>query len=329
MRDNPVKKKLLAGQPVFGTFGWEFLVPGLPQIARSAGAEFLIMDMEHNGTSYEHIKAQAEMCRGIGIVPMARVATTQYQYISRALDVGCMGVMVPMVGSAEQAEYFVSCTRYPPHGRRGAAFGFTHDDYEGGDIAEKIRIANERTLVMCLIETEEGIKNVDKIAAVPGVDVLWLGHFDLTNFLGIPAQFDHPKYVKAIEKLVAAAQKHNKILACMTGSDAWSREYWDKGFRLFAMGVDAHMLQSAIRTGIGMLRSLAAEGSSEKQTQSRKAAKAVEPPRREDGKRQQPPSGRVTQKEPPRRQAKTSEPRRQDGQRQPPRRQDAKNGKSV
>lgn len=258
MRTNPVKIKLLAGEPVFGTFGWEFLVPGLPQIVKAAGAEFLLMDMEHNGSDYETIKSQAAQCRGIDLVPMARVPTTQYQYISRALDVGCMGIMVPMVGSAEEARFIVSCTRYPPQGRRGAAFGFAHDDYLGGDVGETIRIANERTLVICLIETAQGIENIDEIAAVPGVDVLWLGHFDLTNFLGIPAQFDHPKYVKAIEKLIAAANKHKKILACMTANDAWSRDYWDKGFRLFAVGVDAHLLQGAIRAGLGTLNVLAA-----------------------------------------------------------------------
>ena len=260
MLPNPVKTKLLAGKPVFGTFGWEFLVPGLPQIVKAAGAEFLLMDMEHSGNDFDMVKSQAAQCRGIDLVPMARVSTTQYQYISRALDVGCMGIMVPMVGSAEEARFIVSCTRYPPDGRRGAAFGFAHDDYLGGDVAQTIRIANERTLVMCLIETAEGIRNIDAIAAVPGVDVLWLGHFDLTNFLGIPAQFDHPKYVKAIRQLVAAARKHNKVLACMTANDAWSREYWEKGFRLFAMGVDAHLLQGAIRAGLGTLNGLAAAG---------------------------------------------------------------------
>jgi len=260
MRDNPVKKKLLAGKPVFGTFGWDFLTPALPQIAKSAGAEFLLMDMEHSGANYDMIKTQAALCRGLDLVPMARAPANRYQYIARVLDAGCMGIMAPMVGSADEAQFIVSCTRYPPKGRRGAAFGFAADDYEGGDVAQKIRVADERTLVICLIETAEGIANVDKIAAVPGVDVLWLGHFDLTNFLGIPAQFDHPKYVKAIEKLVAAAKKHNKVLACMTGSDAWSKEYWDKGFRLFAMGVDAHLLQGAIRQGIGTLQGLAGVG---------------------------------------------------------------------
>ena len=191
---------------------------------------------------------------------MARVPTNQYHYISRALDLGIMGIMAPMVGSAEEAKYIVSCTRYPPEGRRGAAFGFAADDYIGGSVADKIKIANERTLVMCLIETAEGIENVEKIAAVPGVDVLWLGHFDLTNFLGIPAEFNHPKYVAAIKKMVAAAKKHGKILACMTADEKWSREYWEKGFRLFSVGIDSMLLQGALRQGIGVLQSLDESG---------------------------------------------------------------------
>jgi len=262
MRTNPVKQKLLKGDPVFGAFGWEFLVPGLPQIVKSCGAEFLLIDMEHAGTGYETLKEQAALCRGLDLVPMARVPANQYHYISRALDLGIMGIMAPMVASAEEARHIVSCTRYPPAGRRGAAFGFASDDYLGGNVAEKIRTANERTLVMCLIETAEGIENVEKIAAVPGVDVLWLGHFDLTNFLGIPAQFDHPKYIKAIDKLTAAANKHGKVLACATSDDQWSRDYWDKGFRLFAMGIDSMLLQGALKQGMAMLESLKGESKS-------------------------------------------------------------------
>jgi 2-dehydro-3-deoxyglucarate aldolase/4-hydroxy-2-oxoheptanedioate aldolase len=273
MRDNPVKKKLLSGQPVFGTFGWEFLVPGLPQIVKAAGAEFLLMDMEHSGADFDTIKTQAQLCRGIDLVPMARVPANQYTYIARALDCGMMGIMAPMVGSAEEAQFIVSCTRYPPKGRRGAAFGFAADDYLGGPVTEKIRVADERNLVMCLIETAEGIANIDKIAAVPGVDVLWLGHFDLTNFLGIPAQFDHPKYIAAIDKLTAAARKHGKVLACMTADDKWSEEYWARGFRLFAVGVDSMLLQAGIRQGLKKLDALAsaaaAEGSGSERARSR------------------------------------------------------------
>lgn len=258
MRDNPLKQKLLRGEPGFGTMAFEFFVPGLPQMAKAAGAEFLLFDMEHSGLGYETLKQLVAACRGIGLVPMCRVPAGQYHFIARALDIGVMGIMVPMVASAEEAAHVVACTRYPPQGRRGAAFGFAHDDYEGGSVADKLRAANERTLVMALIETPEGIRNVSRIAAVPGLDVLWLGHFDLTNFLGIPAQFGHPKYVRAVERLTAAARRHGKVLGSMSADEAWSRQYWDLGFRLFAAGIDAHLMQTALRAALDPLRACAA-----------------------------------------------------------------------
>ena len=100
--------------------------------------------------------------------------------------------MVPMVGTADEARDIVACTRYPPQGRRGAAFGFAHDDYEGGDVAAKIAALHARTMVIAQIETDAGLANVEAIAAVPGIDALWVGQFDLTNFMGIPGQFPHP-----------------------------------------------------------------------------------------------------------------------------------------
>jgi len=90
------------------------------------------------------------------------------------------------------------------------------------------------------------------------VDVLWLGHFDLTNFLGIPAQFEHPKYVRGVDRLTAAARRHGKVLACMSADEAWSRQYWELGFRLFAAGIDAHLLQAALRAALEPLRACAA-----------------------------------------------------------------------
>ncbi len=121
MRDNPVKTKLVAGGSSFGTMAFEFFTPGFPQAARAAGAEFILFDMEHSAAGVETMKAQFQLCRGIGLVPMVRVPAAQYHFIARMLDAGAMGIMVPMVESVEQATHIVSCTRYPPHGRRGAA----------------------------------------------------------------------------------------------------------------------------------------------------------------------------------------------------------------
>ena len=254
MRNNPVKQSLAAGGRAFGAMVFEFFAPGLPQICRNAGAAFVLYDMEHTGLGFETLKTQFALCRGLDIVPMVRVPRGEYHFIARALDIGALGVMVPMVGTRTEAEQIVACTRYPPLGRRGAAFGFAHDDYEAGDVVAKMAALHARTLVIAQIETDEGLRNVDTIAAVPGVDALWIGQFDLTNFLGIPAQFQHPEYLAAVDRVVAACASHGKTAAILATDERCARDYSAKGFRLMAYGIDQSMLQDALRRGLDVLR---------------------------------------------------------------------------
>ena len=246
MRENPIKQKLAAGGRAFGSMIFEFFTPGLPRLLKNAGAEYVMYCMEHTGASYETLKPQFALCRALGLVPLVRVPGTEYDLIARALDCGALGVMVPLVDTAAQAEFIVSCTRYPhAGGRRGAAFGFAHDDYQVGYFVDKIKAIHERMLVICMIETRAGLDNVEAIAAVPGVDVLWLGHFDLTNFLGIPGQFSHPQYREAVQRIAGAAKKHGKSAGYMAASAELGREYLGHGFRMIATGTDQGLLQAA------------------------------------------------------------------------------------
>jgi 2-keto-3-deoxy-L-rhamnonate aldolase RhmA len=257
MRDNPVKQRLAEGGHAFGSMVFEFFSPGVAQIVRAAGAEFVLFDMEHSGIGVDVIKAQCAACRGIGLVPMVRVPTTQYHFIARCLDMGAMGIMVPMVETVEQAREIVAATRYPPLGRRGAAFGMAHDDYEGGAVADKIAAAQARTLVIAQIETARGAENVEAIAGVDGIDVVWLGHFDLTNFMGIPGQFEHPRFLEAVDRIVAAARKHGKVAGFLALDERWARDYVQKGFRILAYGVDHLLFQEALTRGLRTLREAA------------------------------------------------------------------------
>jgi 2-dehydro-3-deoxyglucarate aldolase/4-hydroxy-2-oxoheptanedioate aldolase len=118
-----------------------------------------------------------------------------------------------------------------------------------------MRMIHARTLVIAMIETARGLDNVEAIAAVPGVDVLWLGHFDLTNFLGIAGQFTHPLYQQAVKKIAAAAARHGKAAGYMAADEALGREYLGYGFRMIATGTDQGMLQGAIERTIGAWRS--------------------------------------------------------------------------
>lgn len=260
MRPNPVKTKLLNGGFSYGTFVGEFFTPGLPQILCNGGAQFAIFDMEHSGASIETLKQQFSYCRGIGLVPLARPPNADPHFLSRLLDVGAMGLEVPMVESAEQARRICDAIRYPPLGRRGVAFGGSaHDDYLGGDLAQLMAAENERTLLICLIETPTGIANVDEIAAVEGVDVLWLGQVDLTCTMGIPGNYTHPDYLDAVDRLVKACRRHGKVAGMTPFDEAWARDYMRRGFRMVAWSSDTRMLKTALASGISTLHRIERE----------------------------------------------------------------------
>jgi 2-dehydro-3-deoxyglucarate aldolase/4-hydroxy-2-oxoheptanedioate aldolase len=251
MRDNPVRPAALAGETVAGAMVFEFFTPGVATLLEQAGCRFVVYDMEHTGLGFETLKWQFATHRGLAIEPMVRVPRGEYTYIARALDVGATGIMVPMVESAEQARRIVESAWYPPHGRRGAAFGFAHDDYEGGDVADKIRRLRARTMLIAQIETERGLDQVEAIAAVEGIDVLWVGHFDLTNFMGIPGAFDDPRFEAAMVRVAAAARAHGKVPAFMATDARWIERVRGWGYTMIAVGTDVGLFAAGAKALVG------------------------------------------------------------------------------
>jgi 2-keto-3-deoxy-L-rhamnonate aldolase RhmA len=254
MRENRVKRTLAAGGVAIGTMIFEFNTTGIGRIAAEAGAEFVIFDMEHTGWSIETIRMLMATTRAADTIPMVRVPATQYHLLSRPLDVGAMGLMVPMVEDVEQAKLIVRSAKYYPNGGRGTAFGVAHDDYVGGDVAAKMASANAEGMLIAQIETAKGVENADAIAAVEGIDCLWIGHFDLTQSLGIPAQFDHPRFQEAVDAVIAAAAAHGKTAGIMAGSVEVGREWLRRGFRAIAYWGDLWIYQQALAEGIAALR---------------------------------------------------------------------------
>jgi 2-dehydro-3-deoxyglucarate aldolase/4-hydroxy-2-oxoheptanedioate aldolase len=189
-------------------------------------------------------------------VPLVRVPATQYHLFSGPLDVGAGGLMIPMVESEEQARLIAQSVKYPPVGKRGAAFGVAHDDFglEPGTSAEKMVRANEQGLIIAQIETAAGIENVEKIAAVEGIDVLWIGHNDLTNSMGIPGQFDHPDYLAAVERVLAACRANNKAAGMMPTTVELARDLLAQGFRILAYSGDIWIYQQALKEGLAAIR---------------------------------------------------------------------------
>ncbi|HEX5442752.1 MAG TPA: aldolase/citrate lyase family protein [Pirellulales bacterium] len=263
MRTNHVKHALSAGGASIGTFIFEFNTTGIGRLAAEAGAAFAVFDMEHTGWSLESIRMLVATTRSTDMIPYVRIPAAEYHFIARVLDMGAMGIMVPMVESAEQAERIAASAKYPPVGRRGAAFGVAHDDYRGGDIIEKITTANRETHLIAQIETAAGVENVEAIARVDGIDVLWIGHFDLTNSLGIPGQFDHPRFRDALEAVLTACQRNQKAPGFMASSIGDGKSLLDRGFRMLAYGGDLWLYQNAVRDGVRALNGHVRAGASE------------------------------------------------------------------
>ena len=253
MRENKVKKKLAAGEISLGTFVFEFNTTGIARLAAGAGAEFVVFDIEHTGWGFETMRMlMATTPREIA--PIVRIPATEYHFVARVLDVGAMGIMVPMVNSGEQAEAIVRYAKYPPDGGRGAAFGVAHDDYQADDILTTMQSSNREQLLIAQIESDEGLSNVEAIASVEGIDVLWIGHFDLTNSLGISGQFDHPQFLDAVARISRACRDHNKIGGMMASGVDNAKWLVEQGFRMQAFGGDLWLYQQALRDGLRAVR---------------------------------------------------------------------------
>ncbi len=246
-------KGYLSGMMVF-----EFFSPNMPAIAASAGADFLMYDMEHTAIGTEALRQQMASCRGLDIVPLVRVPSVEANMIGQILDIGAHGIMVPMVETAQQAQDLVSRAYYPPEGKRGTAFSIAHDDFSAGAPIDKMRAANQKIIVIAMIVTKKGLENVDEIAKIPGIDVLWLGHFDLTSSMGIPGQLDHPAYIEAVRKISQAAAENDKFAGYMAADKDFAEHYWHQGYRMLAYGLDHLLLKSALSEGLRFINALSA-----------------------------------------------------------------------
>ncbi|MDF3062762.1 MAG: hpch/hpai aldolase [Microvirga sp.] len=244
-----------------GHFVVEFATPGIGHILKGAGCDFVLLDMEHSGFAFETVKSAVRYCEAARLPAIVRVPSKAYDHIARAADVGAEAIMVPMVDTDAEARELVAHLKYTPAGRRGVALGIAHENYRNaGAVHDRLSGANERTCLFAQIETASGVEHADAIASVEGVDCLWIGHFDLSSSLGIPGQFTHPEFTKAVEIVVAACRKHGKALGRLVPNAASGIDHADRGFDFVCWSGDVWALQEAVRGGIEAIRAGAGTG---------------------------------------------------------------------
>lgn len=208
---NPAKERLAAGELALGMIVRLSRSGDVARIAKSAGMDFLFLDIQHAIYSLETLAHIGQTALGCGITAMVRVRSCRDPDIPVLLDGGLTGIMFPDVNTAEDAQAGVDAARYAPIGKRSATTGYALFDYRPVPQAEAIAITNRNTLVGGMIETVEGVANVEKIAAVEGLDVLLVGLTDLLTSMGKPGQLGDPEVMAAVTRVAEACKAHGKF----------------------------------------------------------------------------------------------------------------------
>ena len=241
-----LKEKFLNRKPIKGAMIFDFFSPGIPHVIKNSGCEFVIYDMEHGGLTLDKFKELSLISKGIDLSSMIRIPEISYNYIARSLDLGANGIMIPMVNDKREALEIVKYSKYPPLGKRGAGFGFAHNEYKKQNPIDIMEYANEKLINIIQIENKKGLENVEEIAEIDGVDCLWVGHFDLSNFLGVPGQFNSALYLDAVQRIIKAGEKYQKSLGIMVSTKQEMDFYSNLGFNVIAVGTEMNLLTDKI-----------------------------------------------------------------------------------
>jgi len=250
MRENHFKKALAEGRMPRGHMVWEFSSRGIPRILDSLGLDYAVFDMEHSNFDIGTIADLMAWTHGCRLTPFVRLPQDHYHFAARVLDAGAMGLMLPNVKTAEQAKAIVSHAKYPLDGIRGLGLGHAHNSYVMPKPKEYLEAANRNTTVICQIEHPEGVANADAIAAVPGVDVLWVGHYDLSANQGIVEEFDNPIFTGALDQVIAATRKHGKTSVIQPGTKEQYRAWAARGFDVLSFGADFGIYKAGLKAAM-------------------------------------------------------------------------------
>ena len=255
---NQTKRKLLKGEYVYGMSIHDIRGISIPHIFAQMGYDSLFFDMEHSPDDFGPMCDMIWSCRRSGITPIVRVADPERFFLSRCLDAGAQGVIVPRVETVEQVDQIASYCRYTPQGTRGIALGGRHLDYQNvSDWEQTMKEANEQVLVGIMIETPAGMEALDALAARPGIDMLFIGPADLSVAVGTPGELTSPEMDRAVKKIISAARR-NGLTAGIQGVNVELSTHWMKmGVLYFLYGNIVTMIRLSSQQGITQLKEAA------------------------------------------------------------------------
>ena len=238
MRENRLKKILKSGAPALGTLVWETRGRGVVHTLARAGMDFVMICMEHSAYNLETVVELVAHAHAAGISPIVRIPDLHYQYVTRLLDTGCQSLILPHVRTGAEVKRFIELAKYHPEGRRGMAIYLgASTEYEDVEPLAAMTHANANTLLAVLIETAEALENVEEIL-IPGIDLVLVGHQDLTQSLGIPGQYDHPRLREANARVQQLSKERGIAIAGAVNRPESMQAVVNSGAQFLLYGTD-------------------------------------------------------------------------------------------
>lgn len=254
MRENKVKKALKQGKVVIGTMVTAVRSPGIAQMLATSGFDFVIIDLEHSSFSIQTVEDIIWAAKAADICSIVRIPHKKgHHLLSRPLDAGAQGLLIPRVETKEDVINIVKATKYYPMGERGMGLRRAHTDFVKRDVSKITEDANRETLIITQIESKKAIDNLDSLLSLEGVDVALAGPNDLSQSLGVPGQTDHPEEIKYINKMVKICRKHNIVSGIHLGSVEALKRWIKEGMKFIVVSNDINMI---VDTGTRLVREL-------------------------------------------------------------------------
>lgn len=230
------RNKIISGNPVFGPF-MKTCDPGFVEAAGYAGMDFAILDMEHGPVSIQSMQNNIRAAQVSGILPVVRVPAITEEAIGKALDIGAAAVEIPQISTAKEAELAVRLAKFAPRGERGVCRFVRAAHYSAMDRELYFQQANN-TIVIAQIEGTEAVKNLDDILSVEGIDILFIGPYDLSQSLGVPGRTTHPHVIEEMNKIVKTAQEKGVVIGTFTDSRETMEMWLKAGVQYISYSVD-------------------------------------------------------------------------------------------
>ena len=225
------------------------------EVLAHAGFDYVIIDGEHSPLSLETIKHLIVACAGAGIAPFVRVKENSGPVVMAPLDIGAYGVQIPQIANGEAAEKAIRYATYHPRGERGANPYVRATGYSAQKFTDYVQAANANTLIILQIEGVEGVANVEAILASTGVDIVWLGPYDLSQSMGRPGQVDHPEVLKKMEEVVTKARAKKIGVGTFADNEEAARRWIDLGVGFVGISYETRMLFDRAAAIVNALRS--------------------------------------------------------------------------